>query len=671
MLKISSPVVSPNHVDVVSTTTTTLSPSNDLSLSPSPTSKKNHDLKKMNPLEINTKSKKLSLGGSLSASLELTPKKIRESSGSSVLTPKSKSPNGHQKSSSFSSFTSSMSKLISTVTPTSPIKHKRSRSAIAIGGALSSASTTSSPSSHLEFKLKSHHHHHHIHSRSNSGSAIKRLNHVGAPSTKKNGHARSASTASGKSFSISSSSTTTTTTASTSSASTPIKKTQSRNLSTSSASTSGSSPMSPYSPNSSLFTSSEDDRSSPASSLNEVTTCDNIDSPSPTSTISLHPESEYESDSESVSDTEPEYESKPLFLSSEVKSIVDNLPEGLTHSMSKFDGKQYPEFWHLTQEDCRTLTQWNELEFKKQGKIFEFFLLLKRIRFNTKRMVNHYGPGLLNGSGSGGGWNGNGKLSSKHLKACKLAFDSLSDFNADLKKLVVFQLKPCYDYTFFVNDYQVLKIALSWFGELAGSCPASSALTFKSKSSSYESPSSSPTSPPQSPFKSASTSSSTSTTKPASKPSKLKPTKTSTKLSKLSKPKTNFTALLNSMYYLSQLSSSNPQFRNTIKALAQTDKLAQHNLYAANAQELFSSYFLRSLTSLALLVGELKKIYAKSGKDTGEGDDGDQVLFGLACQLCDCLGLLNRTSDLIADGDGTTSGSLGRGKGKKKGKKLQ
>ncbi|GME84163.1 unnamed protein product [Ambrosiozyma monospora] len=493
MLKITSPVVSPSHVAVNNTTSTTKSslllPLDDLTLSPSPTSKKHNDLKKLKPLEINTKPKKPSMGGSLSASLELTPKKRRESSSSSVLSPKSKSPKGHQKSSSFSSFTSSMSKLISTVTPTSPIKHKRSKSAIALGGlgggALSSASTTSSTStnsrssfsssSHIEFKLKSHHHHHHhhTHSRSTSASAIRQLNHARTPSTAstkslqlKKAHARSASTASGKSFSISPSSTT----ASTSSASTPIKKTQSRNLSTSSASTSGSSPMSPYSPDSSLFTSSEDERSSPASSLNEETTCDDLDSPSP---IDLHPEPETDSESVSVSYTEPEYESKPLLLSSEVKSIVDNLPEGLTHSMSKFDGKQYPEFWQLTQENCRTLAQWNELEFKKQGKIFEFFLLLKRIRFNTKRMVNHYGPGLMKG---------NSKLSSKQLKACKLAFDSLGEFNADLKKLVVFQLKPCYDYTFFVNDYQVLKIALSWFGELAGSCPPSSALTFKSKS---------------------------------------------------------------------------------------------------------------------------------------------------------------------------------------------
>ncbi|GMG40116.1 unnamed protein product [Ambrosiozyma monospora] len=143
-------------------------------------------------------------------------------------------------------------------------------------------------------------------------------------------------------------------------------------------------------------------------------------------------------------------------LSPEMKLIVDSRPRNMVHDMTTFDNVQYGEFWGLTDADAVTFRKWNDVEFSRQCKIFQYFLLLKKIRFNVKRMVGHYGVEFKKAKG----------LTENQESDYEQTFVPLAVFGKNLEDLVVSRLKPVYDNNFFVDDKYVIEVSLEWFTKL-------------------------------------------------------------------------------------------------------------------------------------------------------------------------------------------------------------
>ncbi|ODV83358.1 hypothetical protein CANARDRAFT_203521 [[Candida] arabinofermentans NRRL YB-2248] len=143
-------------------------------------------------------------------------------------------------------------------------------------------------------------------------------------------------------------------------------------------------------------------------------------------------------------------------LPTDVMIIVDSRPPGMKHNLDKFDGKQYTEFWHLETEESRKLIEWNKLEFHRQNRIFELFLVLRRFRVNLKRMVTHYGPAFKNAK----------NLTPNHNADYQKTFIPLNALFDYLEKLVSKRLAPAFDNHFFVNDKYVLEVFRNWIVKL-------------------------------------------------------------------------------------------------------------------------------------------------------------------------------------------------------------
>lgn len=100
-----------------------------------------------------------------------------------------------------------------------------------------------------------------------------------------------------------------------------------------------------------------------------------------------------------------------------------------------------------------------------------------------------------------------------------------------------------------------------------------------------------------------------------------------------------------SVVYLARL-SSNDKVRDWITKEEESDQLALSNRFAPSAKELFSSYFIKLFTPLALIFKDLAKLYGKMGKIERQ----KQVL-----QLQDLIAKINITSDYTTDLDNKIS----------------
>ncbi|GMG24640.1 unnamed protein product [Ambrosiozyma monospora] len=247
-----------------------------------------------------------------------------------------------------------------------------------------------------------------------------------------------------------------------------------------------------------------------------------------------------------------------LDLPTDMKLIVDSRPSNMVHDMVTFDNSQYAEFWGLTASEAVTFKKWNEIEFSKQCKIFEYFLLLKKVRANVKRMVGHYGVEFKKAK----------RLTTNQSSDYEKTFVPLAAFGEYLEKLVVSRLKPVFDNNFFVNDKYVVEISLKWF----------------------------------------------------------------TKLVK------DYEYISRSMVYLATLSTS---ILPWIEEAEQTDE-ERNNRYLISAKDLFTSYFLRFLTPVGLMVVDLKKMYVKSH---------DDKMTEMADRLYNVLHKINEISDYTTDLD--------------------
>ncbi|GME74527.1 unnamed protein product [Ambrosiozyma monospora] len=241
-----------------------------------------------------------------------------------------------------------------------------------------------------------------------------------------------------------------------------------------------------------------------------------------------------------------------------MKLIVDSRPSNMVHDMTTFENLQYAEFWGLTGEEGAIYRAWNDIEFSKQCKIFEFFLLLKKVRANVKRMVGHYGAEFKKAK----------RLTTNQSSDYEKTFVPLAAFGEYLEKLVVQRLKPVYDNNFFVNDKYVIEISLKWF----------------------------------------------------------------TKLEK------DYEYISRSMVYLATLSRS---ILPWIEEAEQTDE-DRNNRYLIRAKDLFTSYFLKFLTPLCLMVVDLKKMYVKTH---------DDKMTEMADRLYKSLHKINEISDYTTDLD--------------------
>ncbi|VEU24362.1 DEKNAAC105664 [Brettanomyces naardenensis] len=97
--------------------------------------------------------------------------------------------------------------------------------------------------------------------------------------------------------------------------------------------------------------------------------------------------------------------------------------------------------------------------------------------------------------------------------------------------------------------------------------------------------------------------------------------------------------------YLARL-SANDTVREWIAEQEETDELAQSNRFAPSARELFTSYFIKLFTPLALIFKDLIKLYAKMEKPV----QGEAVK-----QMYDILTQINTTSDHTTDLDNKIS----------------
>ncbi|GMG22048.1 unnamed protein product [Ambrosiozyma monospora] len=143
-------------------------------------------------------------------------------------------------------------------------------------------------------------------------------------------------------------------------------------------------------------------------------------------------------------------------LSTEMKVIVDSRPRNMVHDMTTFDNLQYGKFWGLTDPDAVTFRKWDDVEFSRQCKIFQYFMLLKKFRANVKRMVGHYGVEFKKAKG----------LTKNQESDYEKTFAPLAIFGKNLEDLVVSRLKPVYDNNFFVDDKYVIEVSLKWFTKL-------------------------------------------------------------------------------------------------------------------------------------------------------------------------------------------------------------
>lgn len=100
-----------------------------------------------------------------------------------------------------------------------------------------------------------------------------------------------------------------------------------------------------------------------------------------------------------------------------------------------------------------------------------------------------------------------------------------------------------------------------------------------------------------------------------------------------------------SVVYLARL-SANENVRSWIAKEEQTDELASSNRYAPSAKELFSSYFIKLFTPLALILKDLTKLYGKMGKN----ERRETVLA-----MDEILQKINTTSDYTTDLDNKIS----------------
>lgn len=100
-----------------------------------------------------------------------------------------------------------------------------------------------------------------------------------------------------------------------------------------------------------------------------------------------------------------------------------------------------------------------------------------------------------------------------------------------------------------------------------------------------------------------------------------------------------------SVVYLARL-SANENVRCWITEEEQTDELARSNRFAPSAKELFSSYFIKMFTPLALILKDLAKLYEKMDKN----DRREAVLA-----MDETLQKINTTSDYTTDLDNKIS----------------
>lgn len=144
-------------------------------------------------------------------------------------------------------------------------------------------------------------------------------------------------------------------------------------------------------------------------------------------------------------------------LPTDIQVIVDSRPASIRHDLHGFEAKTYKEFWMISTEETQVYRDWNTLEFEKQSRLFELFNNLLRIRFNMRRVIDHYGPAFKHTPG----------LTANQDADYNKTFVPLESLYHYLDRFVIRKMLPLYEHQMFVDDHAVAKVSSKWFRQVA------------------------------------------------------------------------------------------------------------------------------------------------------------------------------------------------------------